>query len=394
MKTTIANARIITPYRVLDGSVVFEDGKLVALQEGGIIPQTDIVLDAKGMYLTPGFIDLHSHGGGGHDYMDAIPEAYIGAAKTHMMYGTTTITPTTLSDTMEDIVNSVDAYNKAKGHPDVPYFAGLHLEGPYFSYEQRGAQDPRFIKNPDKREYLPLLDRFPSIRRWSIAPELPGALEMGMELRRRDIIASMAHTNAMAPEVFIAMEHGFTMVTHFYSCFNGMKRIREYRHTGAVEAIYLLEDCYVEIIADGKHLPVSMLQYIYKTLGSGRICLVTDSCRSAGTDEKTTILGRAGSGIEVIIEDGVAKQKDRTSFAGSIATGDRLVRTMYKLANIPLQETIKMITTTPARIARIDDIKGTITPGKDADLVVFDDDITIKLVVCGGKIVKNDLPEG
>ena len=183
-----------------------------------------------------------------------------------------------------------------------------------------------------------------------------------------------------------AYENGIEALTHFYSGMSGVHRKNAFRIGGAVEAGYLLDDLYVEVIADGCHLPAELLQLIYKVKGADRICLVTDSMRGAGMPEGHYVLGNKDTGLDTIVEDGVAKLPDRSAFAGSVATGDRLVRTMYRLTNAPLYEAVKMMSLTPAKLLGIDGRKGSICQGKEADLLLFDEDIQIELVMTRGKI--------
>ncbi|MBO5646215.1 MAG: amidohydrolase family protein, partial [Clostridia bacterium] len=191
--TLIKNGKVITPFRMLkDGYVVFEDGIIreVGTGEPGALGAHETV-DAGGMYVSPGFIDIHTHGGGGYDYMDNDVESFHGAARTHLCFGTTTIVPTTLTSTNEELKLSLETFKKAKYTPhDGAYLHGLHLEGPYFSMANKGAQDPRYIRDPKPEEYNEILSWSDEIVRWSIAPELPGALALGRELRRRGIVAS------------------------------------------------------------------------------------------------------------------------------------------------------------------------------------------------------------
>ena len=213
-------------------------------------------------------------------------------------------------------------------------FGGLHLEGPYFAYAFRGAQDPRYLRNPSPEEYMEILDRSQDIVRWSIAPELPGALEFGDILHRRGILPSIAHTDAIYEDVVEAVKHGFTHITHFYSCMNGVTRRNAFRYAGCVEAGYLLDEITIELITDGVHVPAPLMKLAVKNKGAEKIALVTDSMRGAGMPEGKSILGSRAKGREVLIEDGVAKMPDRQSFAGSVATADRLVRNMLSLIHI------------------------------------------------------------
>jgi N-acetylglucosamine-6-phosphate deacetylase len=266
-------------------------------------------------------------------------------------------------------------------------FIGMHLEGPYFSMNQRGAQDPRYIRNPDPEEYREILSTYPSIRRWSAAPELSGALDFGTYLRSKGVLAALAHTDAVYEEVLAAFEKGYTHATHLYSAMSGVTRRGTTRYAGAVESAFLIDEMTVEIIADGVHLPPPLLKLVYKIKGADRTALITDAMRGAGMPPGESLLGSRHNGLKVIIEDGVAKLPDRSAFAGSVATADRLVRNMIQLADVPIIDAIRMMTSTPAAIMGVADRKGTLSPGKDADIVLFDDRINIHCTMGGGRIV-------
>jgi N-acetylglucosamine-6-phosphate deacetylase len=387
MKTVIERGNIITPQGIMEnGSLLIEDGVIKAVSPSVIEIADAIRIDANNKYVSPGFIDLHVHGGGGYDFMDGTTDAFLTIAATHLSHGTTAMMPTTLTSTTKSIHDILDCYEEAlllnsKGAK----FLGVHIEGPYFAMAQRGAQDPRYIRNPDKAEYSEILNRHSCIKRWSVAPELEGALEFGKLLDSKKIIPSIAHTDAVYSDVEKAVANGYSLVTHLYSAMNGVVRRNAYRYAGVVEAAFLMDELDVEIIADGKHLPVPLLQLIYKIKGADKICLITDAMRAAGTDVTQSILGKIDDGIPVIIEDEVAKLQDRSSFAGSVATADRLVRVMWKEAGINLAEVIKMMCTTPARIAGVQEFVGSIVTGKNADLVIFDESVTIQSVFMKGQ---------
>ena len=389
-RLVINEAFIILPGRISEkGYVVCEDGIITQIGQG-YFPATerDEVINAGGLYVSPGFIDMHTHGAGGYDFMDGTVEAYLGAAKMHAKHGTTSLLPTTLTSTNEELLKTFSIYKEAKAkNTEGASFLGLHLEGPYFAYGQKGAQDPKYLRNPEPEEYNAILEASDDIMRWSLAPELKGAIEFGKVLRSKNILPSIAHTDAICEEVEEAFDAGFTHVTHLYSCMSTITRRNAYRYAGALEATYLIDDMTVEIIADGVHLPKSLLRYVYKFKGPNKIALCTDSMRGAGMPDGESILGSLQGGQKVIIEDGVAKLPDRTAFAGSVATADRLIRTMIGLADVPLEEAIRMITLTPARILKIDKTKGSIEIGKEADLVLFDKDININTTIINGKVV-------
>lgn len=391
MRTIIINAKLVTPHRLIskDGGLIVEDGKILEVFQDGkpeVMPE-DVLIDARGLYLSPGFIDLHTHGAGNADFMDGSIEAVCTACKTHMKYGTTSIVPTTLSCGKEELFANLKNIEKAVAVTDhMPEILGIHIEGPYVSSIQNGAQDSKHIKCPDVEEYTKIFEFCPSIVRWTVAPELPGAIEMGRWLRRNGIIASIGHSNAVYEEVVRACENGYSMVTHLFNGMSRLTRKNAIMHLGVAESGLLLDDLTVEIIADGKHLPPSLLKLIYKTKGSDRICLVTDSMRAAGLNARESVIGSLSNGQRVEIEDGVAYMPGRNSFGGSVTTANRLVYTMVRLADVPLIEAVKMLTLVPARILRVDYRKGSLMAGKDADIILFDEDINIKLVMVNGNV--------
>lgn len=370
--------RVITPDGIINGSVSFSDGIIDGVAEGSY---------GDGLYIAPGFIDIHLHGGGGHDFMDGTLDAFLGAAKLHASHGTATILPTTLTCPDEELFNAFDVMRQSKR--DKTYggmFYGMHLEGPYFSPAQAGAQDPKYLKNPDPSHYEKILEQGEGIiSRWSVAPELDGAFTLGDRLKELGICSAMGHSDAVYETVLEAYEHGYTHLTHFYSGMSGLKRVNGYRYPGMIEAGYMIDPLTVEVIADGKHLPLSMLGYVFRAKGTKKCALITDAMRGAGMTEGRTILGSLTNGQECYIEDGVAKMPGGNAFAGSIATADRLVRTAIA-AGASIEDAVTMITSTPARIIGMTD-RGEIKKGKRADFTIFDDEINIIAVISGGEII-------
>ena len=384
----IFNGNILTPYRMIKNGTVVITGRQIAQVSERDIETTDAVeIDAKGNYISPGFIDMHIHGGGGYDFMDGTEEAFLKIAETHVRYGTTSMVPTTLTSEKEDLLRTLDLYERAhEKNRNGSQFLGMHLEGPYFSPRQCGAQDPRYIRNPDPEEYEQILAYSSSIARWSAAPELPGAIAFGKRLVQAGVLAAVAHTDAIYEEVLKAYESGYTLATHLYSAMSGVTRKNAFRYAGTIESAFLL-DMDVEIIADGIHLPAPLLKLIYKIKGADKIALITDAMRAAAMPEGESILGPASTGLKVIVEEGVAKLPDRTSFAGSVATADRLVRTMIEMADITLLEAVRMISLTPARIMKVESHKGSLVEGKDADIIIFDRNIQVQTTIVQGRIV-------
>lgn len=382
---------VITPMRIIKNGEVCFDSKNNKITYVGAQKKDDgkyTVYNYEGNYISPGFIDIHVHGGGGHDFMDGTIDAFLGAARLHASHGTATLLPTTLTCPDEELFEVFNVFDKAKNtENDGAFLAGLHLEGPYFAPSQKGAQDESYLKKPLKEHYLKVLkaggDR---ILRMTAAPELEGGMELGTELKKRGILACIGHSDALYEQALEAYEHGYTMLTHFYSGMSGLTRKNGFRYPGLIEGGYMLEDFDVEVIADGCHLPISMLKHVYKTKGAGKVALITDAMRGAGQTEGETILGSLKNGMTVYIEEGVAKLADRKAFAGSIATTDRLVRNMIKSARVDICDAVRMMTMTPARMVGLK-TKGVIAAGFDADFTVFDDNVDIEMTVSNGNII-------
>ncbi len=403
MRNCIAliNGKVITPFREIDKGCVLIEGEFI--KEVGEVNEIKItndaqVIDVKGKYISPGFIDLHLHGAFGGAVMASTEKDLILMAQGLVKCGTTSFLPTTLSGPWDEIVQSVDCINKTmqkdlKGAK----ILGVHLEGPYFSMEQKGAQNPEYIIPPDPEQYLPLLEKYPCIVRVTAAPEIPGCLELGQELRRRRIIAAIGHSNAIYQQVVEAVENGYTHVTHMFSGMSGLHRVNAYRISGVIESTLLLDELTTEIIADGHHLPPSLMKLVLKAKGMDKVCLVTDSMSAAGLGPGKHNVG----GLDVVVESDipeefeipiqdknyVAKLEDRLSFAGSVSTMDQLVRNMVKFVGLSVSQAVKLVTYNPAKMQGIDDKIGILTKNKKADIIVFDQDINIKMTMVNGEIL-------
>jgi len=387
----IYNAQLITAYRIIkQATIILKGNRIDWIGEGAVeVPSGTLEIDAAGNYVSAGFIDIHVHGGGGADFMDGDIESFLQVARSHARYGTTSLNPTTLTSEKSGLFQTLENYKQASQLDNQgANLLGMHLEGPYFAPSQAGAQDPKFIRDPDPLEYKEVVQQHGgSIARWSAAPELPGALEFGKYLIENNILAALAHTDAIYEEVVEAVECGYSLATHLYSGMSGVCRRNAYRYAGVIESAFLIDEMDVEIIADGIHLPPPLLKLIYKIKGPDRIALITDAMRGAGMPEGKSVLGNIDSGLQVIIEDGVAKLPDRSAFAGSVATTNRLVKNMVELAEVPLVEAVRMQTLTPARMMGIDQTKGSLYVGKDADVVVFDRNFEVLWTIVLGQIV-------
>jgi N-acetylglucosamine-6-phosphate deacetylase len=339
------------------------------------------VIDAKGAYVLPGGVDIHVHGGGGRDFMECTEDAFVVAVEAHRKHGTTSIFPTLSSSTVPMIREALATCDKLVADP-MSGVLGLHLEGPYFNPKMAGGQLPENIKVPTPEEYKPIVEDFVSLKRWDAAPELPGSEEFATYLRSKGIVASLGHTAATPEEVERGYKAGFNHATHFYNAMTGNHKVGVYKHAGVIEAVYLNDGITVEMIADGIHVPPVMLKLIYKQKGVERTALITDALACAASDSKTAFDPR------VIIEDGVCKLADRSAIAGSIATMDRLIKTAVQQAGIPLEDVSRMASETPARLMGVYDRKGSLAAGKDADIMMFDQDLNLTGVVQMGREVE------
>lgn len=384
MLTQLINACILTPQGWLkEGSVLIKDGKILEVTNCNLAVTNAEVVDLKGMYILPGGIDLHAHGGGGHDFMEGTEEAFRTAVKAHMRHGTTAIFPTLGASSLSMMNEAAETCTRLMRERNSPIL-GLHLEGPYLNPAMAGGQIPENIKTPDPEEYIPFAEKWTCIKRWDAAPEVPGAIPFGKYITDKGILASVAHTLAEFEDIRTAYKSGYTHATHFYNAMPGFHKRHEYKYEGTVESIYLLDDMTVEVIADGIHVPPTILRLIYKIKGVERTCLVTDAMAAAASNYHTTFDPR------VIIEDGVCKLADHSALAGSIATMDRLIRTMVQKADIPLADAARMASETPVRIMGVSDRKGSLSKGKDADIIAMDSSLNVQSVWTMGQPVYHE----
>lgn len=383
MLTQIINGQILTPQGWLkDGSVLINDGKILEITNSDLAVIGATVIDAKGMFIVPGFVSMHCHGGGGHDFTEGTTEAFKEAVTAHLKHGSTTIFPTLSSTTFENIRLAAATCDQLMAEDADTTIMGLHIEGPYLNENMAGTQWKEFLKNPDPEEYKALVESTKCIKRWDISPELPGAHEFAHYMTSKGILTAITHTEAEYQEIKDAFAAGFTHAAHFYNAMPGFHKRREYKYEGTVESVYLMDDMSVEVIADGVHLPATILKLVYKVKGVEKTCLVTDSLKFAGYTGETI------NDPNYVIENGVCKWADRQTLAGSIATADVLVQTMVKKAGIPLEDAIRMASETPARLTGIADSKGTLEKGKDADIVILDNDVNVRCVFTKGKEVE------
>ena len=384
MITRLENVTLVTPGRLFPGSSIdVENDKIVAVHTSAPTPlENGTSIDYNGAYAMPGFVDIHIHGGGDVDFCTGTPEEIKAGCHAHAQYGTTTIIPTTVTAPFERILAAIKNIRAAADMVTDCTIPGCHLEGPFFSPAQAGAQDPATLLEPNVEMLDAFCEAWPGgIKIMGAAPELKGGIQFGNELKKRGILATIAHSDANYSTCVEALKNGYSDITHIYSGCSIVHRENAFRIGGVVEAGLVEDDFTVQMIADGCHLPPELLRLIYKCKGADKICLITDAIRAAGLANGTeTKIGSLKAGIPVIVEDEVAKLLDRQSFAGSTATADRLYRVMAEAIGRDLVALSQMASLTPARVMGLSD-RGEIAVGKKADLLILDNDLQIKKVI-------------
>lgn len=378
MITRIKSENIVLSQKTISGYVYFHNGKITYV--GKDEKPFDQEYDYGDDYVLPGMIDIHTHGSMGSDYSGSDEKGILCAIRHSVKNGATAIMPTITSSSYEQTCRAL--LNIEKAMQDKRYgscIIGAHLEGPYFSLNQCGAQDKKYITEPKKEDYERIVDRFGTIiKRWDYAPERDKNGEFCEYLTKHGIVASAGHTDAKYSDMLVARDKGCRLVTHLYSCTSTITREKGYRKLGVTECAYLWDDMYTEIIADGSHLPQELLQLIFKLKPIDKIILITDSMSVTGTKEKSGKLG----GTEYIIEDDVCKLKDRSAFAGSIATAETLIGVCTK-AGVTINDVTRAGSENPAVLFGLN--KGKIETGYDADVIVLDQKYGVKKVFIKGE---------
>ena len=392
MKTTIYNGRLILSDKIIENAYVsFEDKKIVEIGENfNIKCKEGNLINANNCYISPGFIDIHIHGGGGYRFIDATEEAFLKIAEIHAKHGMTLLLPSIESTSDENLLEAMNTFNKLK---DKEYngakMYGLHLEGPYLNMKHAGGMIPEYIKNPVKENYEKILDMSNgNILRWTVAPELPGGIEFGKILKKKGIIASVGHSDAKYSEVLNAYQNGYELITHLYSAMSTITREGGFRIPGVIESAYIIPDMWIEIIADGCHIPCEMLNMIYRLKGVDKTILITDAVDGAGLSAEEYNKKHSEDKYPTIYEDGVIKLGDRSAFSGSCCTADRLIKVVVEKANIPLVDAVKMLSENPAKLIKADN-KGKLEVDYDADIVLFDEQINVFMTIVEGRVVHN-----
>lgn len=384
MKILIKNSNIITPYEIKEGySLSIYDNKISDIAKSGAFDEShfDQIIDLKGKYLSPGFIDIHNHGNYGHDTMEGTYEAIDSMAEFHIKNGVTGFMPTTMTNPTEDIVKAIKNvadYINTQSKGNKAKVLGLYLEGPYFSQEKKGAQPSEYIKAPDLNELEMFIRQADgSVKVVAIAPELENADKAVRYLKNQGITISAGHTNASYEEALRGIERGITQATHLY---NGMRSF-SHREPGIIGAVLTDERVACEMICDGIHIHPTAMKMAVKLKGKDRIILVSDAMMATGLSDGKYELG----GQAVFVKDGAARLANG-ALAGSTLTLNRAVYNMVHLVGVPINEAVQMASLNPAKAINADKHKGSIEIGKDADIIAFDENLDISLAIVEGSI--------
>lgn len=376
----LKNCNIIFPNKIENGSILIDNGKIKEINPS--ISTDCSIIDCKGLYVSPGFIDIHIHGAGGYDTMDGTFEAINEISKTICKYGTTAFTPTTMTMSSEAILKSIIAIKKAKIEgTEGSQVLGAHLEGPFISPSAIGAQNPNYLIHPSYDNFKSMTgDAMDAVVSITMAPEVDGAKELATILTDKGIRCSMGHTKATYEQAMEGIESGFCHSTHL---FNAMTPFT-HREPGVVGATFD-SDITTETISDGIHISYPSLRVAYKQKGTDKTLLVTDAMCACGMPNGNYALG----GQPVIVNNGSARLENG-ALAGSVLTLNKAIKNVYDNTDYPLYEIVKMASYNGAKYCRVDDKKGQIKENFDADFAIFDENINIKMTIVGGKIVYNN----
>lgn len=386
------NGTAILEHQVLAGAdVVVADGRILAVGRGAVAtagPGARIV-DLKGDYLTPGFIDIHVHGGAGHDFMDGTEEAFRRVCQAHLRHGTTALLPTTTVARHDQHLAFLECCRHFRSDPTGgARVLGAHFYGPYFAKEARGCHPEAAVRPPTAPEYQEYLNFADCIRRATVAPELPGAEEFVRACRRQGIGCNAGHSHATFEQMQAAIGWGVGHVDHLFCAMSDRARLRQSQtypmRGGVMEATLYFDELTTEVIADGQHLTRELLLLAYKVKAPDRLALVTDCNRALDMPDGEYLFGPLDGGEPIVRRDGVGIMPDGKSLASGVVGMDHCVKTFQALTGAPLHEVVRMATLTPARIAGVDNELGSIAPGKTADLLVMDKDLQVMDVYLAG----------
>ncbi len=384
----IKNGTVITPEsEIKDGIVIIENDKIVAVGKRGEVdePQNAENIDAGGNYISPGFIDIHINGANGADVSKIDSNTFDTMGSFFPQHGTTAYVGTTITAVPADILKALQfarTYLK-ENKTGVAELLGIHMEGPYISPEQSGAHPKQFLALPKPEHYLQFLEYSDVLLKMTIAPELEGAEQLVKDLNEKGIVVSAGHTNGIYSEMKDAIDAGVTHSTHFFCNMSHFRRDKLKRVAGVVETLLYDDRVSGALIGDGWHVDPQLMKLLIKVKGVDRVCFVTDAMPAVGLPDGIHKVGD----VEAVVENGIARLKDNTAYAGSVTTMDVCVRNGINQVGLSLVDSIRMSSLTPAKIIGVDNRKGSLEKGKDADITIFDSNITIKKTIARGEVI-------
>lgn len=381
MNLAIQNTDIITPFRIIKrGSLVIEGKKIAAIGEAKEvrIPSGIRTIDAEGMMVTPGFVDLLVHGGGGYGFADMSTESVEKISEYYFRHGTTGLLAALYSKPEKEMIADVRRIAEFCSANKSSNVWGIHLEGPFINKELHGAMKKDYLWQPSVEKWRKLFEvSHGYIRLMTIAPELPGVEQVMQEAAKNDVVLSIGHSAATYHEVLKAIDNGAAHVTHM---FNAMKPFH-HRDPGVVLAAMLHNELKVELIADGIHVHPAVMRLMYQVKGEGGIVLISDAIRASGMpDGEYTFMDQ-----KILVKGRKAYLTDGT-LAGSTLTMEQAVKNMVQLVDVPLTHAVRMATLNGAKVLGLEHHKGILAVGKDADFVVLDSDFGVRMTVYEGKI--------
>jgi N-acetylglucosamine-6-phosphate deacetylase len=385
--------RVILPEKIVEGGVVeCAGGRIVRVARGRASRLANVVIDAGEGYVSPGFVDIHVHGGNGSDYMDGTADAVRQVNRAHLRRGTTSLFPTTTTGSPDEIARMIGACSEVakKWKPeDGARIGGVHLYGPYFAAGKVGCHSLEGRREPAANEY----DSYFSsgiVRIATCAAELPGAVDFYRAARRRRCLITCGHSDASWPEMAAAYDAGMRHVDHFWCAMSSVASVRARLGTpmrGSMEQFVLAHDeMSTEVIADGRHLASELLTFAWKMKGPNKLCLVTDANRAFGMPPGQYRFGPqdTGSWFE---SDGKVGFVPGSGLASSVVALDTMVRVMKRDTPAPLEQVIRMASLTPAERAGVARSVGSLEVGKRADVLILDADLNVKRVFVNGSSV-------
>ena len=381
----ITNARLILPDAIERGSLHIRNGRIHKISKNtkSTTAKRGERLDLRGGFLAPGFVDIHIHGALGRDTMEARLDAFREITEYHLQGGTTSLTLTTLSASQQDILKTLDAiapiHNQSIGGARV---VGVHVEGPFINKVRAGAQNPDYCRAPTAKEWGPILKYGSLITQMTLAPELPRANLLIKALRKNGSIASAGHTDATEKELFPALKAGLNQSTHTFNAMSGLVKKGPYRMAGMLEFALAEDEIVCELIADGQHVPPVLMRMLFNAKPRDQVVIITDATKGAGLKPGTKF---EMYGIPARVTKTTAEVVDGRGLAGSTLTMIRAVQTAVEQANVPLVDAVYMATHNPARQLGRDHEFGTLTTGKRADLVWFNNRYQVKGVWLDGE---------